>query len=136
MSLMKIPRTKPSNIGDKSPDYKAEPYPPASEECRSSQLVHTSADNPKSSSEVKLLLENPCFNDEPEDAEDIRAKDEVIIEVISYVVAQDILGAILCPNMMVEQHIRVCIRVRITKHSFFKSHGLSTKVFLACEEDS
>ena len=57
-------------------------------------------------------------------------------EVISYVVAQDILGTILGPNMMVEQHIRVCIRVRITKHSFFKSHGLSTKVFLACEEDS
>ena len=35
----------------------------------------------------------------------------MIIEVISYVVAQDILGAILGPNMMVEQHIRVCIRV-------------------------
>ena len=57
-------------------------------------------------------------------------------EVISYVVAQDILGTILGPNMMVEQHIRICIKVRITKHSFFKSHGLSTKVFLACEEDS
>mgnify|MGYP001473105485 CR=1 FL=1 len=35
----------------------------------------------------------------------------MIIEVISYVVAPDILGAILGPNMMVEQHNRVCVRI-------------------------
>ena len=90
----------PNNIGDK----------PASEECRNSQLVHTSDAEPRSHSEVKLLL-RPLLYNEPEDVESVRAKDEVIIEVFSYVVAQDILGAILGPNMMVEQHIRVCIRV-------------------------
>ena len=72
----------PSNIGDKTSVHKAEQYPPASEECRSSQLVHTSAVNPKSSSEVKLLLENPCFDDEPEDVDSEGTKDEVIIEDI------------------------------------------------------
>ena len=79
----------PSNIGDKPSAHKAEQYQHASEECRSSQLVHTSDAEPKSHSEVKLLLENPCFNDEPEDAEDIRAKDEVIIEDICVRVEPD-----------------------------------------------
>ena len=62
----------PNNIGDK----------PASEECRNPQLVHTPDAEPRSHSGVKLLLENPCYNDEPEDAEEIRVKDEVIIEDI------------------------------------------------------
>ena len=62
----------PNNIGDK----------PASEECRNPQLVHTPDADSRSHSGVKLLLENPCYNDEPEDAEEIRVKDEVIIEEI------------------------------------------------------
>ena len=51
--------------------------------------MHTSDAEPRSHSEVKLLLENPCFNDEPEDAEEIRAKDEVIIEDICVIVEPD-----------------------------------------------